>query len=133
MKLTLLKSDALGIFASTLCMIHCLATPFLFIVQSCSSSCCESAPYWWKAFDFGFLVFSFFGVIRSVKTSSNKLVKNLLWILMITLFLIILNEIIQLLFLPEFMKYIVASSLIFVHLYNSNYCQCKNKGFCLNN
>ncbi len=133
MKITLIKSDAIGIFASSLCMIHCLVTPFIFIAQSCNASCCSSSPNWWSAIDFGFLLFSFFAVISSVKTSINPIVKRLLWILMFTLFLLILNEKTQLYFLPEFVKYTVASSLILLHLYNSNYCQCKNEGCCSEN
>jgi hypothetical protein len=133
MKITLPKPDSIGVFASMLCMVHCLLTPFLFIAQACSSSCCASAPDWWSALDSGFLLVSFFAVMRSVKTSSNQIVKNLLWIFMITLFSIIINEKIQLFFLPDFVKYIVATSLICVHLYNSNYCQCEKENCCINN
>jgi hypothetical protein len=56
MKLTLNNSDGIGALASTLCLIHCLITPFIFVVQSCATSCCASAPAWWLFFDYFFLI-----------------------------------------------------------------------------
>ncbi len=32
------ESDIVGAVASGLCALHCIATPFLFIAQSCSTS-----------------------------------------------------------------------------------------------
>ena len=59
MKLAINNSDSIGALASTLCLIHCLATPFIFVVQSCAASCCASAPAWWVFFDYLFLTISF--------------------------------------------------------------------------
>ena len=52
------KSDLIGAIASFICMIHCLATPFLFIASACSKSCCAAAPKWWVWLDFVFLSLS---------------------------------------------------------------------------
>ena len=47
-----IKADTVGAAASFLCMIHCVATPFLFVAQACASTCCSAAPTWWRAIDF---------------------------------------------------------------------------------
>ena len=48
-----INSDIIGASASTLCTIHCLATPFIFFASTCTQSCCASAPSWWVWIDFG--------------------------------------------------------------------------------
>ncbi|MFK7796305.1 MAG: MerC domain-containing protein [Aureispira sp.] len=45
------KSDFFGAAASTLCLIHCLITPFIFVAQTCSRTCCSDAPIWWRMID----------------------------------------------------------------------------------
>ena len=75
MKLTLQKPDNIGVLTSTLCMIHCLASPFLFIAQTCSATCCEATPIWWKWIDYLFLAISFFAIRRSTQVSSNNSIK----------------------------------------------------------
>lgn len=132
MKLTLQKSDNIGALASTLCMIHCFATPFIFIAQTCSASCCATAPAWWQWIDYFFLVISFFAVYNSTQTSSKKWVKIALWISWTGLFIAILNERTSLIHLPHLFKYIMASSLVILHLYNRKYCQCKEDNCCAN-
>jgi len=59
------KPDSIGAIASTLCLIHCLATPFVFIAQSCTLTCCNGVPMWWGSIDYIFLIISFFTVYRS--------------------------------------------------------------------
>ena len=39
------KADLFGVLASSLCMVHCLATPLIFVVQACTQSCCEAGPW----------------------------------------------------------------------------------------
>ena len=48
--------DNIGIIASSLCMIHCIGTPFLFIAKACSVSCCSDVPIWWQLIDYFFLI-----------------------------------------------------------------------------
>jgi len=57
-----IHSDIIGIWSSGLCLIHCLATPFLFIAKSCSHTCCAASPTWWGTIDFIFLVISFIAI-----------------------------------------------------------------------
>ena len=120
------KSDSVGAAASFLCMIHCLATPFLFVAQACSSTCCSGAPTWWRAFDFVFLVVSGFAVYRSMQTSSKTWVWRSLWAAWGLLTLSILAEAFaHALFLPA-VKYGAALGLIGLHIYNMKFGQCGN-------
>ena len=132
MKLALYKPDNLGAFASSICLIHCLATPFLFIAQSCSTTCCETTPIWWQWIDYLFLIISFFAVYRSTKTTSNKNIKPLLWISWSFLFIAIATEKLHFIHIPEFIKYTAGLSLIVFHIYNIKYCKCNNDKYCTN-
>lgn len=127
------KSDILGSVASSLCLIHCMATPFLFIAQSYSATQSESTPIWWKSIDYIFLVISFFAIYWSTKTTSKKWVKPMLWISWIVLALIIINEKLEYIHLAESTIYIPAVALILLHLYNRKYCQCNNEKCYTNN
>lgn len=127
------KSDSIGAIASTLCLIHCAATPLLFIVQAGASACCSTtAPGWWKFIDYFFLVISFFAIKRSTETTTNNWMKPSLWFSWLLLFVIIINEKIALLSIPESAIYIPAIALIILHTYNRKYCQCKTDKCCTN-
>ena len=133
MRLIVQKPDTIGAAASTLCIIHCLATPFLFAVNTCSLGGCASTPIWWKNIDYLFLIISFFSIYRSTQTTTNGAMKPLLWSNWSLLVLLILNEKIQLFSLPEISTYIIASTLAAIHIYNLKYCQCKNDACCTQN
>lgn len=133
MKLTLNNSDGLGALASTLCLIHCLITPFIFVVQSCAASCCASAPAWWLFFDYFFLTISFFSIRRSTQTSQSETIKYALrtcWVLLLSL---ILNESIEIFLISKNILYFIAILLASLHIYNLRYCQCNNNKCCTNN
>lgn len=131
MKLILHKSDTIGALASALCMVHCIATPLLFIAQTHTVTSSSTIPIWWKWMDYLFLAISFFAVYRSSQTTSNNTIKNALWVSWGSLTIIILNEKVELFHLPEFITYVIASILIFLHLYNRKYCQCKTDKCCV--
>lgn len=118
------KSDLIGAFASGLCLLHCVAVPLLFIVQTSSVSCCEASPYWWKWLDYLFLIISFMAIYRSNKTTTKRWIGKALWLSWGTLAFLILNEKLEWFSIPEFTIYIPALALIFLHLYNQKYCQC---------
>ncbi len=92
------KPDTLRALASVLCLIHCLATPFIFIVQA-SSIDNHSTLTCWKLLDYIFLLISFFSIYRFTQTTT-----------------IILNEKIVLLVLDEVIIYVPAISLVAQHL-----------------
>jgi len=132
MILKIKKPDSIGAIASTLCLIHCVATPFIFIAQSCTMTCCDGAPSWWKFIDYFFLVISFFAVYRSTQTTSNKWIKAALWFSWFTMFIIIINEKAAWFPLNEKAIYLPALALILLHLYNKKYCQCNTTKCCTN-
>jgi hypothetical protein len=129
-KLILQKPDTLGAIASALCVIHCLATPFIFIVHTCAIGGCETSPNWWYNLDYLFLLISFLAVFNSVKNTSKIFMKPLLCLSWLILFLLILNQKTQLVSLPEIITYTAALSLSVLHIYNMKYCQCKTSKCC---
>ena len=123
------KSDTLGALASGLCLLHCIATPFIFVAQTCSASC-AGAPLWWSAIDFLFLGISFFAIYWSAKTTTKAWIKSLLWASWGALLLIILNEKAALIPIPSTAIYLPAIGLVVLHVYNLKYCQCQDGEFC---
>ena len=133
MKLLLYKPDTIGVIASTLCVIHCLATPLLFIAQSCSVGGCESTPFWWRNIDYLFLVISFISVYRTTQTTSRRIMKPAFWLSWVFLVFLIVNEKLTWFSLPEVTTYLIAFTLVGLHLYNLTYCQCKMDKCCMKN
>lgn len=127
----IINTDLIGAFASSLCMIHCIATPFLFIAQTCSATCCDAAPTWWRWLDYVFLAVSFIAVWQTSKTSSKNWVKYALWLSWTLLLSTILIEKLALLHLPEGTIYLPALALVGLHFYNLKYCQCAEDKCCL--
>lgn len=125
MNLILKKPNTFGALASALCMVHCIATPFLFIAHTCAAGGCANTPIWWKGLDYLFLVIAFFAIYRSAKTTSQPLIKYGLWTSWVVLGFALLNEHLNLISLPEFAIYIPTIALVILHLYNHKYCQCK--------
>ena len=133
MKLILKQSDKLGALSSSLCLVHCLATPFLFIVHASSACCSEKVPLWWNLVDYIFLAISFVAVYHSSQTTNSNIMSRLLWLSWGLLFLSIVNERMGWLVLPETVNYLPAVVLTGLHIYNLKYCQCKTDKCCINN
>ncbi|WP_442264891.1 MerC domain-containing protein [Tenacibaculum sp. ZS6-P6] len=125
------KSDTIGVLSSGLCLVHCVFTPFLFVIQT-HGSCCEGSevPFWWKSIDYIFLVISFFAIYKSAKQTSKNWIKYAFYSFWIVLSFIILNEKFILIKIPEETIYIASLSLVILHLYNSKYCRCSNEKCC---
>lgn len=123
-----LKSDSLGSIASGLCLVHCIITPLIFVIQPISVHS-DSAPIWWKSLDYLFLIVSLLAVYWSAKNTTKDWIKYGLWISWILLTAAILNEKLELFHLGELVVYIPAISLIGLHLYNRKYCSC-NEDVC---
>ena len=130
LNISIRKYDSLGALASGLCMIHCIATPFLFIASACTVSCCSATPLWWQWIDYAFLGISLFAVINASKSSTNKFIKYGLWISWIGLFLFLLNAKFLWFSLSINLKYIPALSLVSLHIYNLRFCRCKKDECC---
>jgi|TARA_Y100000814_G_scaffold210686_1_gene156216 hypothetical protein len=132
MRSILYKPDTIGSLASTLCLIHCIATPFLFITQACTLTCCSDAPTWWQSLDYIFLIISFFAIYQATKTSSNKLIKYALWLAWLLFFICIMNKTIGVFYISQNVTYGIGITLAVLHLYNLKFCQCENQECCTN-
>jgi hypothetical protein len=130
MLISSIQKDKVGIIASTLCMIHCIATPFIFLAKSCSTTCCESSPIWWSSLDFLFLVASFFAIHHSNKTTSRLWVTYALRVSWVSLLAFLLNEKLLLFSLFNGAIYLPALALVVLHLYNLKYCTCETDNAC---
>lgn len=124
------KSDFLGAASSALCLVHCTATPFLFIAHATHFP--SEVPTLWKSLDYIFLIISFVAIFWSAKTTSKEWIKFALWISWGILFFMILNESMHWLNLSEYFIYIPSLSLVLFHIYNLKYCQCKDDSCCIN-
>lgn len=128
------KSDWLGILSSGLCLLHCLATPFLFIMYANVGAHGETVhPSWWGFLDVVFLVLSFIAVCWSIQNTSKTWVAYALGLAWLLLSFIVLNEKFELLPLAEEAIYFPTLSLIGLHIYNRRYCYCGSETCCADN
>ena len=130
MKLIIRNSDRIGVVSSTLCMMHCFATPFLFLSQTSLIFMRVDLTISWYMINFIFLIVSFIAIYYSVKNSSNKFIKIFLYIFWTILTGLIINETVEFLSIPETPTYLSAFSLICLHIYNLNFCRCDNDECC---
>ena len=125
------QSDVIGALASGLCVVHCMATPLLFVVQTCSvSGCAGAGPAWWSAIDYLFIGITFFAVYYSVKHTSAYWMKYALYLSWAVLTVLIINEKTAIFPLAEMWKYAAAFTLVGLHLYNRRYCKCSDDSCC---
>jgi hypothetical protein len=128
-----MSSDLVGATASTLCTIHCMASPFLFFASTCTKSCCESAPLWWMWIDYAFLFISLFAVYKSSKNTTKFWIKLVLWASWTALSSFIFMEQNTELNLSDYYKYSAAVSLALFHVYNLKYCKCESDNCLVDN
>ncbi|WP_430814111.1 MerC domain-containing protein [Carboxylicivirga sp. RSCT41] len=122
-----LSFDSIGMASSTLCLVHCLITPFIFIAQACAASCCETAPVWWRAVDFIFLAISFMAVYFSAKKTPKKWMGYAFYALFIILSTLIINEYVVIYSLSKVPLYAAAILLAGLHFYNRSLSKCSNE------
>lgn len=128
MTIAKMKSDVWGALASGICLIHCMATPFIFV----SAASMEhrhhhhhgDSPLWWSAIDIVFIVISFLAVYWSAKSSSRTWMKYALYICWASLTFFVFNEKIDGIYLSHALIYFPAFGLIALHLYNKRHYQC---------
>ncbi|MEE2800756.1 MAG: MerC domain-containing protein [Bacteroidota bacterium] len=136
MKVNLLKPDVYGATASIMCIIHCVATPILFIAHAHTHGTVDhhnhaAAPIWWDYLDFIFLFVSFIAIKQTLQKSSRNWMKYVLWSTYSLLFLLIVNEKIEIIALAESVTYGVAIVLAGLHLFHLKYCQCNDEQCCI--
>ena len=115
------KADIIGASASLLCLIHCLATPFVFFIKTSSSLCCSETPFWWQSIDYIFLTVAFFAVVHILNNNrTKKWLKSSLVICWIGLLLVTINTTFFIFHISNLLAYAPAVLLVALHLYNSN-------------
>lgn len=129
MDLAVNKSDSLGIISSTLCLIHCIATPFLFATNAQIAN----LGSWWSNVDLMFLIISALAIYKSGTRVTKKWISTGLWSSWGVLLFIIVNEKMGLFNIPETAIYLPSVSLIVLHFYSRRYCQCKTTECCTTN
>ncbi len=124
------KSDIIGVFASTLCFMHCLATPFLFVARAGLATGGALHPWWWGTFDILFLVISFSAVYWSAKNTSKRWLAYAFWGLWTLLALLVVSEKMEIGHLEEKLIYLPTIGLVLLHFYNRSYCRCEDDNCC---
>lgn len=125
----LTKADTVGAAASSLCIVHCMAAPFIFMAGAYSAAHAHT-PVWWQLLDYLFLVISFIAIRRSAKASTKNWMGYTMTITWALLFLAVFNETLEMAELSELVVYIPAFGLIGLHLYNQKYCTCTGSDCC---
>ncbi len=113
------KSDHIGMLASGLCLIHCVATPLLFMAGAGLGLPTEAQPTWWGYLDPIFLVLSLLAAYWSVRSTPQAWIKFLFVALWMLLLLLVVNEKFELYHIVEEAIYVPTIGLILLHLYNS--------------
>ena len=117
-----LNSDMLGVSASAICLVHCIATPFIFVAQAgLHGHHGHSSPFWLDVIDTVFLIISLLAVLWSMNHTTKNWVKTALFTSWLALGFIIANEKYGNLAIPEYYIYFPAISLIVLHLYNHRF------------
>lgn len=130
MRITTTNSDYLGAVAGVLCIIHCIVTPLLFVINAELAT--NQTLLVLQAIGYIFLIISFFAVYRSALNTTNNVVKILFFLFWSFLLFLILNESFGAFRISETFTFISAFSLSALHIYNLKYCQCKDENCCVN-
>ena len=107
-----IKNDFVGAFTGLTCMIHCMATPFIFVTKVCATTGCLETPFWWQVIDYFFILISFVVIWRVTKNSNNNILRIAFWFSWIILFLSILNEKLEMFPLSEAFIYLPSLTII---------------------
>lgn len=129
------KTDHVGSIASILCLIHCVATPYLFVSFTASAVIVQhvESPVWWGYIDLTLVTLSVVAIYWSSKNSNSNWIKIGLYSNWFFITFLILNEKLELFLLTEWLIYIPALSLVALHQYNRKYCACYDHSCCVAN
>jgi len=123
------KPNELGVFSSILCMIHCIATPFLLVAVPSSSVIYQRGQVWWSWLDILFLVISFIAVFSAVQQSKRRWVQISMVASWFVLSFFVINERLEGIEFSFDMVYFPAIALTVLHLINRKQCRCE-EGCC---
>ena len=125
-----MRPDLFGALASSLCLVHCALTPFLFLAKACSVTCCTDSPIWWQAIDYLFIVVSFFAIYFATKKPTKTWIQKAFWMSWGILLFTLLSKTFGWSLFPKSFIYIPAFAIVGLHFYNLKYCQCSEEGCC---
>lgn len=125
------SSDTFGALASGLCLLHCVATPLIFLAHAGTHDHHESSPMWWGMIDFLFLAISLVAIRYSAKKTALRWMPFALYVSWGLLAGYILIEKLHLFHLSHALIYFPALSLVFLHLYNRRHCRCEEDECCV--
>lgn len=131
MNLSIKYSDKVGAASNILCMLHCFATPFIFLSQTQTAHIGHDVPFAWQIINYFFITISGIALYYSAKNSTSNIVKVFMVLFWLILSFLIITEGLELLHLPEILTYISASSLSLLHIYNLKYCTCSEEECCI--
>ncbi|MBV6655915.1 MAG: MerC domain-containing protein [Mameliella sp.] len=118
-----ISADMIGVWASSLCTVHCLLTPLLFAAQFSvhfryGIDVHAQTPWYWSAMDWVFLVLAFVAIWATSKEGTAPWVKWGMWMAWSIVALVVLSETLHLHFVGHDMTYVGAFGLIGLHFYN---------------
>lgn len=106
-------SNYLGIASATLCVAHCILTPFLIVLVS--------KYEWWENLSYLFLIVSFAAVWEAVKAKPPLHILLLIWVSFLVLGLCIIFE--NTYEFAEPLSYLASLSLVSGHILNIRHCK----------
>jgi hypothetical protein len=114
--------DLLGITASSLCLVHCMLTPVLFISTAVFAlpipDHSQDIPLFWKGIELFFLALSFWSVQQVVKQKPPRWLSGLFFVMWFILVGLVLLEWAHLHVLGDYPKYATGLALIGLHLFH---------------
>ena len=122
-----LNFDKIGIISSSLCIIHCVGTPIIFIAKACSVTCCSDAPDWWLMIDYLFLSISFFAIYFITRKSTKPWLKISFWIAWVVLLFTTIEHSFSISIIPKNFIYLPALTIVALHFYNLRFNKCENE------
>ncbi len=111
-------SDSVGILASSICLVHCLATPLLFVVKSCAHASCEAAPMWWQMLDYVFLAIAAAAIVTTKSNTQFAWLKSSLWLSWFGLLAVLLSHSLEIIHISTIVSYIPPLLIVALHTLN---------------
>ncbi len=115
-------ADYVGITSSGLCLIHCIATPFIFVATASAHAEMSDSPWWWRGFDLFFLLISFTAVYHASRHAHSTFVKVGLYTSFVLLCIVIAIHSFHVVHLDHAWVYLPAALLIGFHVLNRVQC-----------
>ncbi len=107
------KADLIGVFNSSICVAHCLATPILI---GFGANYLES-PF----FSYAFIAIALFSIYKATKNCSNKKIIGYLWLSFFGFAASLILE--DVWFGFEYIGYAFSALIIIAHILNIRHCK----------